>query len=442
MGASLKTETTKAPHLRALCEIVGIMQGEIITIGNELISGRTLDLNSWYAAGRLTASGLKVARVTTVGDDAAGIAAALKRAVASSDFVIITGGLGSTDDDLTNKIVAEALDRPLCLDRDMLEQIRCYVETRGMRMSASLEKMAWMPRDSKLLNPQANVCGFSLIENQVRLYFLPGVPEQMRFLMDECVLPDLLLHCRAVPVLRYQVLKLYGISEPLIAEALEGVSEKTGNIILGYYPRFPENHITLSLRGEDEPAVIEELELMEKEIRSRVGAYVFASGEETMQEIVGAMLKERGLTLSLAESCTGGLIGNLMTDVPGSSHYFAGGVVAYSNEAKRDLLGVSSETLFRYGAVSDQTVREMALGAKERFRTDLSLAVSGIAGPEGGSPEKPVGTVYFGIIDRDFTFSRRYRFWGARDRVKLNSATMALDWIRRRLRGDSFLPGS
>lgn len=417
------------------------MQGEIITIGNELISGRTVDLNSWYAAGRLTASGLRVTRVTTVGDEAEGIAAALKKAVTGSDFVIITGGLGSTDDDLTNRIVAEALDRPLCLDRQMLEQIRCFMEARGMKMTASLEKMAWMPKDSKLLNPEANVCGFSLVENRVRLYFLPGVPEQMRFLMDECVLPDLLLHCKTVPLLRYRALKLYGLSEPMIAEALKDLSEKTGNIILGYYPRFPENHITLSLRGENEPAMLEELELMEKEIRSRVGAYVFATGEQSMEGVVGGMLKERGLTLSLAESCTGGLIGNLMTNVPGSSEYFAGGVVAYSNQAKLDLLGVSPDTLDRYGAVSDQTVREMAAGARERFRADLSLAVSGIAGPDGGSPEKPVGTVYIGMADRDFAFSRRYRFWGDRNQVKLNSAMMALDWIRRRLRGDSFLPG-
>jgi nicotinamide-nucleotide amidase len=417
------------------------MQGEIITIGNELISGRTLDLNSWYAAGRLTASGLRVTRVTTVGDEAEGIAAALKKAITSSDFVIITGGLGPTDDDLTNRIAAEALDRPLCLDRNMLEQIRCYIETRGMKMTASFEKLAWMPKDSKLLNPQANVCGFSLVENQVRLYFLPGVPEQMRFLMDECVLPDLLLHCKAVPVLRYQVLKLYGLSEPMMAEALKDLPKKAGNIIVGYYPRFPENHITLSLRGEDEPAILEELVLMEKEIRSRVGAYVFATGDRTMEGVVGDMLKERGLSISLAESCTGGLIGNLMTNVPGSSEYFMGGVVAYSNQAKKDLLGVSLETLEQYGAVSDQTVREMAACARERFRTDLSLAVSGIAGPDGGSPEKPVGTVFIGLADRNITFSRRYRFWGTRDQIKLNSAMMTLDWVRRRLHGDSFLPG-
>lgn len=417
------------------------MQGEIIIIGNELISGRTRDLNAWYASGRLAASGFRVSRVTTVGDEAEQIAGALKEAIKNSEFVIISGGLGSTDDDLTNKIVAEALERPLCLDREMLKQIRCYVETRGMEMSASLEKMAWMPKDSRLLKPQENVCGFSLVEDQVRLYFLPGVPEQMRYLMDECVLPDLMLHCKALPFLRHKVLKLYGLSEPDIAEALRGLSKASGNIILGFYPRFPENHITLSLRGDDEPSMLEELDLTEKEIRSRVGPYVFAGAEESMESVVGAMLKEKNFTLSLAESCTGGLVGNLLTNVSGSSGYFLGGVIAYSNEVKEALLNVSADTLSRHGAVSDQTVQEMALGAKERFKSDLAVSVSGIAGPEGGSPEKPVGTVHIGLADHERVFSRGYRFWGNREQIKLNSAMMALDWVRRYLRGDPFLPG-
>lgn len=417
------------------------MQGEIITIGNELISGRTRDLNAWYASGRLAASGFRVSRVTTVGDEAEQIAGALKEAIRNSEFVIISGGLGSTDDDLTNKIVAEALERPLCLDREMLKQIRCYVETRGMEMSASLEKMAWMPKDSRLLKPQENVCGFSLVEDQVRLYFLPGVPEQMRYLMDECVLPDLILHCKALPFLRHKVLKLYGLSEPDIAEALRGLSKASGNIILGFYPRFPENHITLSLRGDDEPSVLEELDLTEKKIRSRVGSYVFATAEESMESVVGAMLKEKSFTLSLAESCTGGLVGNLLTNVSGSSGYFLGGVIAYSNEAKKALLNVSADTLTRYGAVSDQTVQEMAAGAREGFKSDLAVSISGIAGPEGGSPDKPVGTVHVGLAAHERVFSRGYRFWGNREQIKLNSAMMALDWVRRHLRGDPFLPG-
>jgi nicotinamide-nucleotide amidase len=417
------------------------MQGEIITIGNELIAGRTLDLNAWYAAGRLTAAGLVVTRITTVGDDPEKLSTALTEALTHAQFVILTGGLGSTEDDITNEIVADTLDRPLCLDKEMLEQIRLYVQARGIEMSASLEKMAWMPRDARVLKPDGNVCGFSLVEGPVRLYFLPGVPDQMRFLMDECVLPDILSHAETLPVLRHRLIKIYGLNEPAVAELLKKLPDRSERIILGFYPRFPENHITLSLRGRDEPAVTRELDAMEKEIRDLVGAYVFASGNESMEAIVGAMLTKRGMTLSVAESCTGGLIGNLLTNVPGSSDYFQGGVVVYSNQSKADLLGVNAGAIERQGAVSDPVVRQMAEGVRERFKTDLGIAVTGIAGPEGGSLEKPVGTVYIGLASEEQTLSRKYRFWGTRKQVKLNTAVMALDWVRRYLHGDSFLPG-
>jgi len=200
------------------------MHGEIITIGNELTSGRILDLNAWYAAGRLTASGLKVTRIATVGDDPVAVSEALKEAVKASSFVIITGGLGSTEDDVTSEIVADALNRPLCLDQQMFDQIKAYIEARGIKMSPSLEKMAWMPKGSKLINPKGNVCGFSLIEDDVRLYFLPGVPDQMRYLMDRFVLPEILLSAETLPVLRQRILKLYGLSEPGIAEILRAES--------------------------------------------------------------------------------------------------------------------------------------------------------------------------------------------------------------------------
>jgi nicotinamide-nucleotide amidase len=417
------------------------MYGEIITIGDELISGRVVDLNAWYAAGRLTATGLRVIRVTTVGDYQESISKALQKALGESQFVIITGGLGSTSDDITNEIAASALNRPLCLDEEMYEQIRTYVSARGMKMSRAFEKMAWMPEDSKILCPKENVCGFSLVENKVRLYFLPGVPEQMRYLMDEVVIPDLLLHCTALPALKHKVLKLYGLNEPSIAERLRDLPEKSGNVILGFYPRFPENHITLSLRGEDEPSVTGEIDLMEREIRSRVGSFIFATGDQMMEGVVGEMLLRKKLTLSVAESCTGGLIGNLLTNVPGSSGYFLGGMIVYGNQAKMDLLRVSKETLDTHGAVSDPVAREMATGVRRELKTDLGLSVTGIAGPDGGTAEKPVGTVYIGLASGDETFSGKYRFWGKREQNKLNSAMMALDWVRRVLHGDPLLPG-
>ena len=326
------------------------MFGEIITIGNELISGRTLDLNAWYAAGRLTASGLKVTRITTVGDNPERVSEALTEAISHSRFVIITGGLGSTVDDMTCEIAADALGRPLRLDKQMFQQIKDYVAARGMELSPSLEKMAWMPEGSKLLNPDGNVCGFSLREDRVRLYFLPGVPDQMRFLMDKFVIPEILDQCHTLPVLRQRILKLYGLNEPRIADVLKDLLDKTHDVLLGFYPQFPENHITMSLRAEDEATVTSELDRMEKELRKILGPYVFASGNLNMEEVVGRMLMEKKLTLSVAESCTGGLIGNLLTNVPGSSSYFQGGVMVYSNQAKVDLLGVSPITIETLGA--------------------------------------------------------------------------------------------
>lgn len=417
------------------------MYGEIITIGNELSSGRTLDLNSWYAAGRLTASGLKVTRITSVGDDHKMVSDALKRAVEASRFVIVTGGLGSTDDDITNEIVAQALNRPLCLDQQMLEQIKDYARASKIKITSSLEKMAWMPEGSRMLNPEGTACGFSLIEKEVHLYFLPGVPDQMRYLMDKIVLPEILSRYKTLPIMRQRILKLYGLNEPGIAEIFKKIQGKTGNIVFGFYPRFPENHITISLRGQDEPTVTKELDRVEMEVRRLVGPYIFAAGDQNMEEVVGHLLLEKNLSISVAESCTGGLIGHRLTSVPGSSSYFHGGVVVYSNQSKVDLLRVDPRTLETHGAVSERTVEEMARGVKDRIKTDLGLAVTGIAGPDGGTRQKPVGTVHVGLAAREKTFSREYRFWGNRVQVKLNSSMMALDWVRRYLNGNPFLPG-
>ena len=417
------------------------MYGEIITIGTELISGRILDLNAWYAAGKLTAAGLKVTRITTVADDPDMVARALKEAVKDSRFVITTGGLGSTEDDLTSAIAAHALDRPLCLDMEMFDKIKRFVEARGKEMSPSLEKMAWVPKGSRMINPDGTACGYSLMEEGRQLYFLPGVPDQMRYLMDKFVLPELLAAYETLPVLRHKVLKFYGLSEDSISEILKELPKTIENIILGFYPNFPENHVTVSLRGRDESTVMDAINRTVMEIRALVGPFLFAAEDQNMEKVVGTLLQERGMTIALAESCTGGLIGNLLTDVAGSSHYFQGGLVTYSNQSKIDLLGVSPDTLNRYGAVSDQTVREMAQGVRKRLNTDMGLAVSGIAGPEGGTEQKPVGTVHIGLASGHETYSAKYRFWGTRRQIKRNAATMALDWVRRYLHGYSFLPG-
>ncbi len=241
--------------------------------------------------------------------------------------------------------------------------------------------------------------------------------------------------------MRQRLIKLYGLSEPRIAEIFVKLQGKPADAVLGFYPHFPENHITISLQGEDEPTVTAELDQVQAEIFSLVGDYIFSTGNQEMEEVVGRLLTERGKTISVAESCTGGLIGHRLTNVPGSSDYFCGGVVSYSNQSKVDILEVSGETIKKYGAVSDETAQEMARGIRERMKSDLGLAVTGIAGPDGGSKDKPVGTVYIGMSSAEEVFSRRYRFWGRRKQIKLNTSMMALDWVRRYLNGDPILSG-
>ena len=418
------------------------MQGEIITIGNELISGRAVDTNARYVAERLAGHGLVVNRIITVGDDPAWVSRAIKDVLADGlDFIVVTGGLGSTEDDMTNQIVADTLNRPLRLHVEKFRQIQQHVEAMGVRMTPSLEKMAWMPRDSELLSPTEEMCGFSLVEGKATLYFLPGVPAQMRHLMETYVLPHLLSRQAPRPVTRYRVLKVYGLSEPEISEILKRVKRKDPRLSVGYYPHFPENHLSLGMQGLEEQAVDREMERVESEIRALLGEHIFGSDADTMSGVVGRLLQERGLSLATAESCTGGLIGNLVTNNPGSSAYYIGGVVSYANQAKIDLLGVDPDLLKSYGAVSGPVARSMADGVSAALRSDIGLAVTGVAGPEGGSREKPVGTVHIGLATPSGTFAGKYFFRGKRRQIKSNAAIMALDWARRYLCGYPFLPG-
>ena len=417
------------------------MYGEIITIGDELISGRTLDLNARYAADRLTASGLHVTRITSVGDNQITVSKALAKALETSRFVIVTGGLGPTDDDMTNEIVASALNRSLSINKHLLKQIEIYLKAKGMAMTPAIKKMAHLPEGSEILHPDGLMCGCSIVEKDVRLYFLPGVPDQMSHLLDNFVLPELLSVYKTLPAVGQRILKLYGVNESEIAEALKERVNNTGNVVLGFYPNFPENHITLSLNAKDEATAKKELDKVENQIRKLLGGFIFSSDHQDMEEIVGQALLEKGMTIAVAESCTGGLIGHRLTNVPGSSAYFQGGVVVYSNQAKTNLLNVSPETIETYGAVSECTVREMVRGVQKRFDTDLGLAVTGIAGPDGGSAEKPVGTVHIGLAAGDKILSGKYRFWGNRGQIKVETALMALDWVRRYLNGNTFLPG-
>ena len=417
------------------------MLTEIIIIGNELISGRTRDLNGWYASGCLLSCGLEVSGITTVGDNYDTLSSVLRAAVKRSHFIIVTGGLGPTEDDLTTRIVSRALDRPLFLDQAVLDHLKSKTKKLGLRWSPSLENLAWLPRGAKMLDPEGEVCGFSLSEGDSLLYFLPGVPEQTREMMNRFVIPDILQRYRPATVPRHRVLKVYGLIESYIADVFKGLSDELTGVMFGFYPSFPENHITITVRGKKGEEIERELDRTEQKIRGLLGPYIFASDDKTMEAIVGDLLKERKMTISVAESCTGGLIGHRLTSMPGSSLYFERGIIVYSNRSKVEMLGVNKQTIDSCGAVSDQAVREMAEGIKKTAKTDMGLAVTGIAGPSGGAEDKPVGTVFIGLSVDGKILSGQYCFSGERDKVKLTTSEMALDWVRRYLNGHPFIPG-
>jgi len=365
----------------------------------------------------------------------------LRAAVKRSNFIIVTGGLGPTEDDLTTRIVSRALDRPLFLDQAVLDHLKGKTKKLGLRWSPSLENLAWLPRGAKMLDPEGEVCGFSLSEGDSLLYFLPGVPEQTREMMNRFVIPDILQRHRPATVPRHRVLKVYGLIESYIADVFKGLSDELTGVMFGFYPSFPENHITITVRGKKDEEIERELDRTEQKIRGLLGPYIFASDDKTMEAIVGDLLKERNMTISVAESCTGGLIGHRLTSIPGSSLYFERGIIVYSNRSKVEMLGVNKQTIDSYGAVSDQAVREMAEGIKKTAKTDMGLAVTGIAGPSGGAEDKPVGTVFIGLSVDGKILSGQYCFSGERDKVKLTTSEMALDWVRRYLNGHPFIPG-
>ncbi|MEW6265401.1 MAG: CinA family nicotinamide mononucleotide deamidase-related protein [Thermodesulfobacteriota bacterium] len=416
------------------------MRGEIITIGDELITGRVSDLNSYFLSGRVSSLGLRIENISSVGDDPERIIDALGRAVGRSEFVLVTGGLGPTDDDITTRVAAEFFGRPLLVNEPFLHAIQAYLAERSLPWLEAYGKMALLPEGAELIDP-TEACGFYLLHGRVPVYFLPGVPEQVRLLAETKVLPLLLSQSRELSVVRQRVFKVFGLPEAKINQILSGLNQTSAGILIGYYPSFPENHVTVTVRAATADQADLTLAGLEAEVEKRLGPHLIAKDEATLEETVGRLLRARGLTLAVAESCTGGLISHRLTSVSGSSDYFDRGLVVYGNRAKIELLGVPAEIIETKGAVSPEAAEYMARGARERSGTDLGLASTGIAGPTGGTPDKPVGTVYLALAAANGLGVRPLRFHGRRDQITILTAQTALSWLRSYLLDDTFLHG-
>lgn len=402
---------------------------EIITTGDELMSGLTRDGNFSWAGDALASKGLAVDFHTTVGDDRDNIISALGMAAVRADAVVVSGGLGPTPDDLTAEVAASFFASPLGLDEDALASIEERMRQRGRVLTDMNRKQAYLPRGSRvLLNKWGTAPGFSMTKDGTVFYFLPGVPKEFRAMMDEYVLPDLDRMAGGRKRTVSRLIRTFGLPESEVAIGLNGV-EREG-IRLGYRAHYPEVHLRVTAFGDTDVEAAELMYGFIDDVKERLGACVFSTEGETMEEVVGNLLREHGKSLATAESCTGGLISNRITNVPGSSDYFLEGVVSYSNDAKEKILGVPKELLDTHGAVSAPVVEAMARGVRKLAGSDIGIAVSGIAGPGGGTQEKPVGTVFIGIDSgKEETRSEKFRFYGSREEIKLVTSSHALRMV-------------
>ncbi len=408
------------------------MIGEIIAIGDELTSGRIANTTSAFAARQLFAAGHEIYAMHTIGDTPNLIGEALKRAIRRVDFVIVTGGLGTTTDDLTNEAVAEALDRPPTLNEKILEKIRSQLQELDNTQSA-LEKLAWLPEGAEVLNADERMAGYMLVHESTPIFFLPGVPAQARKLLVDYVLPRLSgWSDNNSNHVRLRLYRTVGLPEYEINQRLAGL-EQQEHVNIGYYPVDCEVHVSLTVSGNDCREPVQLFTEADYHIRQALGIHIYGTDREPLAQVVGKLLQVNNLQLSVAESCTGGLIGSKITQVPGSSSWFAGGVIAYSNLLKEVMLGIDHELLTNHGAVSGPVARAMAARLADRVGTGISLSVTGIAGPDGGTEEKPVGTVYIGLYFNNQVKDTRHHFRGGRKEIQEMTAQTALDTVRRAL---------
>jgi nicotinamide-nucleotide amidase len=416
------------------------MRAAILAIGDEIVGGLTTDTNSGFVAGELRAAGVEVVGGFAVPDDEDAIVRALARALEDAELVVCTGGMGPTADDLTTACVARLAQRPLVLDAPSLAEIESRFSSRGLEMTPNNRKQALFPEGSVVFpNPNGTAPGFVApvthdgAEKHVACF--PGVPGEMRGMVPASLIPW--IQARA-PGRRFasRTFSIFGLGESHIDARLAGAFAPE-EARVAFRAAFPRMQVRLTVTGGAGDDLEARLDALEVRVRERLGHHVYAVGDEGLEETVGRLLRARGLTLALAESCTGGLIGDRITDVPGSSDYFRLGVAAYADEVKQAVLGIPARTLEAHGAVSPETARAMAEGARRAAGADVGLSTTGVAGPGGGSPEKPVGTVCVGLAWDGGTWSKRYDL-GERGRewVKGMTAQIALDRLRRWLLGE------
>ena len=407
------------------------VKAEIIAIGDEILYGQTLDTNSHWISQKLDELNIKVYQKTTIGDTEDHILSSLKQAEARADIVLITGGLGPTSDDLTKPCLAKYFNVGLTLNEEALQEIKDLFNRAGRDMTIHNELQAELPDNcEKISNKMGTAPGMWFEERGTIFMSMPGVPYEMKTMMERDVLPRLAARFQK-EVIVHRIVKTVGIPESRLADLIKDwQAALPPHQKLAYLPTHGQVKLRITGTGGDEPQIRKDIQKSIDDLVPLITKYVYGYDHDELETVLGKMLLDRQATISTAESCTGGNIAAAITKVPGSSAYFMGSVVAYDNEIKKKALGVSEATLSAHGAVSEEVVKEMAEGVRLKMGTDVGISTSGIAGPGGGSEEKPVGTVWIGYADKDKTVARKMNFTKDREMNIRFATTFGLNMFR------------
>lgn len=399
---------------------------ELLTIGDEILYGQIVDTNSQWMSQALDQIGIKVIRKTAVGDEEQTILTAFAEAERRADVILITGGLGPTSDDLTKPCLAKYFDCGLQLHDEALAEVTEFFVSRGRALTEINRQQAMLPACcTKITNPIGTAPGMWFERDKKVFVSMPGVPHEMKKMMKERIVPKL-LETFKMPVIVHQVIRTVGIGESVLAEKISGWEKALPkHIRIAYLPNLGEVKLRLTATGEAREKLKAELDSLTTSIQPIAGDYIYGYGDDSLEETIGRMLRAKGLTLSIAESCTGGYLSHLITSVPGSSDYFQGSMIPYAYEIKMRQLGVKPEVLEKNGAVSEPTIIEMANIVRAKFNTDIGVATSGIAGPGGATPDKPVGLVWIAYSDKHQTITKKLQL--SKDRmINIRMASVAV----------------
>lgn len=410
------------------------MQAEIISVGTELLLGDVLDTNASYIAQKLALLGIDLFRKTTIGDNRERLIKALRESLERVDSIIITGGLGPTEDDITKEAVSKLMGKKLILNKEIVQQIKERFP-HGKRMQKAIFKQASIPSSTKIIpNRIGTAPGIIFEEENKIIVLLPGVPQEMQKMMEDEIMPYLATKTKGKQSIESKVLKIWGMGETQLEKKIPRSLLKQSNPTIALLAKEGEVHIRITAKFPSQ-IVNKKIEEVEDKLRNRLKDYLYGVNKETLERITASLLIKKGLTISVAESCTGGLVSHRLTNISGSSDYYKCGIISYSNQAKSAFLKVDSQLIKEKGAVSSEVAREMAVGIRTSAHTDLGLGITGIAGPTGATPIKPVGLVYIALSSEAKQINQKFIFSGNREQIKWKASQAALDILRKYLLG-------